>query len=664
MAFRTWVKLLGTVVGVAALAGASQLGLAYGLGIVRLTRVLDDAARDQWTAQLAWVAWFAMTSAVLGGLAGGRLRDSLRGPVTAGTHIAVAVAAGAGAAIVVPLTMQPARTAQIAGVDPVFVIGLCAAFGALVGAFAAYAVLAHVVARWSVSVVGIAIWVIAIVSVLPSLGPSAPLPAVRLGVFDAGFLSPALTQRTALFTMPALALLVGATHGWTARRREMPTLTIALAGLPGPALLTVAYLIAGPGSGADRYQIVPYWAAMTATGAGVLGSVLAAVIGRSDAAAEPADDRDTGPASPPADDTTPVLPAAPAEGRRSSAVDAFRGRSAEWPARRTETADGGGVAGGEYAGPEPAPFDAFAAASRTPEQSTSGAGTFAPNSLTPDGPEAGRPGANTLWPGGPGTSTLWPGGRESSGLGPATLGPGTSGPDRLGSDSLGSDSLGRDGLGRDGLGPDRLRPDRLGPDSLGRDGLGPDRPGPDSLRSAALQPVAPDHRTPEPSTSGPTTTRAGAPEASFSESSAFGSHTLDPQPFGAAEPYMPEPATGPHSPAPVEEPPAGNGGLLARMSFGRGRGRAAKGTPAAPPLQRSAAEPPSPDQTPDPSTWPGRRPLVPEPHAVSAPLPQPEPVSPPLSVTPAPDRRDRKRRGDDEFVDWVSGLGSPSDDGR
>jgi hypothetical protein len=79
--------------------------------------------------------------------------------------------------------------------------------------------------------------------------------------------------------MPALALLIGAALGWAARRRELPTLTIALAGLPGPVLLTLAYLIAGPGSGAARYQVVPYWAAMTATGAGVLGSVLAAVAG-------------------------------------------------------------------------------------------------------------------------------------------------------------------------------------------------------------------------------------------------------------------------------------------------------------------------------------------------------------------------------------------------
>ena len=79
MAFRTWAKLLGATLGVAALAAASQLGIAYGLGILRLTRVLDVPTRDQWTAQLAWVAWFAMMAAVLGALAGGWLLERWRG---------------------------------------------------------------------------------------------------------------------------------------------------------------------------------------------------------------------------------------------------------------------------------------------------------------------------------------------------------------------------------------------------------------------------------------------------------------------------------------------------------------------------------------------------------------------------------------------------------
>src|SRR3954454_20818937 len=174
MAFRTWARLLLATLGVGALAGASQLGVAYGLGILRLTRVVDITTRDQWTAQLTWVAWFAMSAAVLGGLAGGGLLDRGRAPATVGTHIALAVVAGVGAAVTVPLTMQPARTAQIAGVHPVFVIGLCAGLGAVVGVFAAAAALIQPVSRWSLTTFGIAIWVLAIVSVAPSLAPDDP----------------------------------------------------------------------------------------------------------------------------------------------------------------------------------------------------------------------------------------------------------------------------------------------------------------------------------------------------------------------------------------------------------------------------------------------------------------------------------------------------------
>jgi hypothetical protein len=200
--------------------------------------------------------------------------------VGAGTRLVTAVAAALGAALVVPLTMQPARTSQVDGVRPVFIIGVCAALGAAVGILAAYAALSRAVARWNLIAVGLAVWGLAIASVLPSLAPSDPLPAIRLGVFDAGFLSDPVTRRTALFTMPVLALICGIAVGVAARRRAMATLEVALAGLAGPALLTLAYLVAGPGSGSERYQVVPYWAAMTAAGAGVLGSVLVAVLSR------------------------------------------------------------------------------------------------------------------------------------------------------------------------------------------------------------------------------------------------------------------------------------------------------------------------------------------------------------------------------------------------
>ncbi|WP_051167314.1 hypothetical protein [Actinoplanes sp. N902-109] len=402
MAFRTWVKAFFATLGVGALTAAGELGMAYGLGIVRLTRVVDVTARDQWTAQLAWVTWFPMVAAVVGAVAGARMlrrwAPGSRGGV--GTELALSFAAAIGAAAVVPLTMQPARTAQVAGVDAVVVIAICTGIGALVGVFAAWGALAQAVARWSLAAMSIVIGVLALVSVAPSLAPSDPLPAVRLGVLDATFLPASVTQRTALATMPALALVIGVLLGWVARRRELPTLTIALAGLPGPALLTVAYLIAGPGSSDDRYQMTPYWAAMTATGAGVLGSVLAAVLRR------PVVVEDEEPAGP--DNPTPDRPPLPRrpEQKESAIAAAGSATAGETPLRPADTA----VFDTEPKFPEPAspepkapearhsgpPFDGFATAG--PAKS---AKPYVPEPATrPLPPEvlqpaAGRPGRGT-----------------------------------------------------------------------------------------------------------------------------------------------------------------------------------------------------------------------------------------------------------------------------
>jgi hypothetical protein len=61
---------------------------------------------------------------------------------------------------------------------------------------------------------------------------------------------------------------------------------------------------------------------------------------------------------------------------------------------------------------------------------------------------------------------------------------------------------------------------------------------------------------------------------------------------------------------------------------------------------------------------PTRGPFAPEPHSLSAPLPNPEPITPPIATpTPVqgsgPDKRrpGKQNRGDDDYVDWVSGLG-------
>jgi hypothetical protein len=658
MAFRTWVKLSAATLGVAALAGASQLGLAYGLGILRLTRVLDVTTRDQWTAQLAWVAWIPMLAAVIGALTGAVLLRRWfpeSGVPGVGTELALAFSAAIGAGVVVPLTMQPARTAQVAGVSPVVVIAICAGLGALVGVFAAWAALAQAFARWSLITMGAAVWVIALVSVAPSLAPSDPLPAIRLGVFDAGFLSPAVTQRTALATMPALALVIGALLGWAARRRELPTLTIALAGLPGPALLTIAYLIAGPGAGDDRYQVVPYWAAMTATGAGVLGSVLAAVLRRGP---EPGDDdeRDgTASEKPPLPKRTnqPDSAIAAAGAVSAGASPAAGSGPAADPQprpvdtgvfdlpqrdRSTDTPPGPAGAGAGLGGPPPA--DAKPAKPRRRGRRSSVADAFI--SRTGEFPAA-QPGGAPATPAGGNTAEFPPArptddfpssrsGGSADFSGSQSGGPADFPPSRSGGSGDFSDP-------RSG-GPVDFPESRAGDFAGTRSGPAADlasgRP-----RGAAA-PFDPPHREPAPFDA---FERGNQDERPRSGGAPWSPAAPQQDTWSEPKPYVPEPATRPLPPGvgtatPEPERAPGAGGRLGRGLRPFGRGKSAE-------------------------------PLTPEPTPISAPLPHPDPVTPPLAVTPAPrtepapspvtDGPDGKRRPkngkDEDYVDWVSGLG-------
>ncbi|MEV4274734.1 hypothetical protein [Actinoplanes xinjiangensis] len=339
MAFRSWLKLLAATTMAAAVVGAGQLGIAYGLGMVRLDQTLELTQRDQWTAQLAWVAWITMTAAAIGAVVatGLRPRWSPR-PVSAGGALGMGLAAGFGALAVLPLTMQPARFAQVAGVQPVLVIGICAGLGAALGIFAGYATAARAVARWSVSTLTVAVWLVALVSVAPSLLPGRTQQTARLGVLEGALIPGAVTEYTQFVTMPVIALFAGLIIGWTARGRKMPTLTVALSGLAGPALLTVAYLIAGPGA-AGGFQLDPYWGAMTAAGAGVLGSVLAAIVRST---SEPG--RTSEPETPVADSPTDAKPEpAPATAsgratlpRRDVPVQSAIAQAAAAAARRPE----------------------------------------------------------------------------------------------------------------------------------------------------------------------------------------------------------------------------------------------------------------------------------------------------------------------------------------
>ncbi|MDG4789920.1 hypothetical protein O7626_29015 [Micromonospora sp. WMMD1102] len=276
MAYRTWGRvLLAALVG-GIVSGAGQLGIAYGLGLVRFDRGFVADEVNQWPAQLAWVGWIATVAAVLGALLADRLAHRFALPSTLGTRAAVSAVAALGALAVAPLCMQPARAAQLASGDPVTLTGVAAAAGAGVGFLAALAALTQRPVAWNVTALTGAAWFLAVLSVLPSLGPTDPLPAVRLGGLDPSWLGAGPSQRLAFVVLPALALVAGALTGALARSRQFPLPAVASCGAAGPAMLALAYLVAGRGDSADAYQAAPYWGALIAVATGVLGSALAA----------------------------------------------------------------------------------------------------------------------------------------------------------------------------------------------------------------------------------------------------------------------------------------------------------------------------------------------------------------------------------------------------
>lgn len=278
MAFRTLGKLLLTALAASLLAGAGQLGVAFGFGIVRFSGAFTGAGVNQWPAQLAWVAWLAANAAVTGAICAERLARREAPLISVGRRAAVASAAALGATVVAPLGMQSARAADVGAVAPVWSVATGALLGAVLGGGAALAVLIRPPLRWNMAFVAGLVWFLALASVAPSLNDTGPLRAVRLGVWEPSWLDPATADRLCLLGLPVAALLAGAGTGGLARRRGQATPVGALTGLPGPMLLAGAYLVAGPGADADRYQATPYYAALLTVVAGGLGSAAAAML--------------------------------------------------------------------------------------------------------------------------------------------------------------------------------------------------------------------------------------------------------------------------------------------------------------------------------------------------------------------------------------------------
>lgn len=276
---RFWVRLLAAAFGMAALVGAAQFGVVYGLNVLRLDREFTSGADNDWNLQLTWVVWFALV-AVVGGAtfaAGLAVRERGRFGAVARGVVGFAAALGAAAAMF-PLTLQPARYARLsATLDPELTAAIAVFAGVVAGLFVALLTVGRVPLSTNLWTCTAVVWALAALSFLDTtqFGRNRDAMAdyydpMRLGVLDLSTLAPI---PRASFTMPVVALLVALLCGLLARHAGRSRVLIALSGAVGPLLVAIAYVIGGPGiSRSLSYQADAYLGAMIAVVVGLAAS--------------------------------------------------------------------------------------------------------------------------------------------------------------------------------------------------------------------------------------------------------------------------------------------------------------------------------------------------------------------------------------------------------
>jgi hypothetical protein len=312
MAVRGWGGPIATAIGVAAIAGAAQLGLGYGLGVVAWLPSTDPAGDAAWVASLAWAAWIAATSTVAGAICAERLT----GPRADGSTVdgdpaaplatgvwrsALAVAAAVGALVTVILVAVPARAATRADTfSPQTIAAGYAVVGVILGLLMAICALSsRAVASNVIATVGW-LWLLAVAVVVERVVSGRGLASAQLGVWQVTADSARFWFRSNLY-WPAAALSLGSAFligVFAARRSARNTATrvgAAVSGGAGPLLVAAAYFVATPRLvGIRAEQLSAHLTAPYAVIAGLAGSVLmAALAQRAEAAASrghPADE--------------------------------------------------------------------------------------------------------------------------------------------------------------------------------------------------------------------------------------------------------------------------------------------------------------------------------------------------------------------------------------
>ncbi|NUQ89791.1 MAG: hypothetical protein HOQ43_15185, partial [Glycomyces artemisiae] len=282
MSPRSAAKTVGAGFAVAALAALAQLGLAYGFGLLSWADAAPGAADPvldyRWNANLAWVAWFAAASCVVGGLASGAIGSRASAHATPGTRFAAVLASAAGAFAVGPLVALSAEQGAVSDgfpTDPLIAAGLGAAVGfalALIG-LSSRSVAVNVGASAAL------VWVLAILAVFVDVGERVS-PVTELGVWGSWAASDTfLGTRGFSIAIPFVtgSLVIGAVVAAFARRSHISSSGYRIAaasGIAGPLIVTVAHLVAGPSRLDNAESLAVMLVGPYAAIAGLLGSLI------------------------------------------------------------------------------------------------------------------------------------------------------------------------------------------------------------------------------------------------------------------------------------------------------------------------------------------------------------------------------------------------------
>ena len=284
MAGRSWATSIATTIGVAAGAGAAQLGVGYGLGVISWQESPGDATT--WFNSLTWVTWLSGTSTVIGAMVADRLvgdepRHNEHAAVTVAWKFVIALAAAVGALITVPLVALPSRAPRPDNIAPYFTTGGYAIAGVIVGAVVALAAVSVRAVAANIIVWTAWVWALAVVAVATVVRNGGDVAgSAQLGAwqFDKTVWVRNVVNLPGALLMLAVALVIGFLAAYPAGRRGDNRLGVGISGAAGPVLVAVAYFFAIPLT-ADNQHVSAFYMAPWAVLAGLAGSVLVAVIG-------------------------------------------------------------------------------------------------------------------------------------------------------------------------------------------------------------------------------------------------------------------------------------------------------------------------------------------------------------------------------------------------